>query len=351
MPQIPNQLEIIDKFTKLQHLCLLENSPEIDISNGMCNALSHLFLELSEEAFQDLIFEISLWDGDPSSVDDEIRTAFTLLHDTCLLYQIRLNENGLFCIGEGLVTLLQERNDSLVLSNQKHAISIQPCDNQRQNYFIYDPNSGIKIVSHSDVVEHVRKCIGTLLYVDENPNLSPVITNCSDFIKQGGLHALARSANAIEILEKLNQVDIHSLESSTLDGLFQVDAREQPAWLVCSSNNTVTPEINQYIENLIETFIAREPTTALNQLAKSMALLKNKFSLLDATTLQPELKKQIFSMLSQPSAASNFEKAAQLPKQITELREQMSKLREDSRSQSQKDECSDAANQENKLNR
>ena len=293
-----NQGMIIEKLS--QYLTLTKTHlPAIPkIKPGICNALTHYFVDSKPKDWDRFMDSISKWNGEKNTLTADLKSIFRGLYSYIGTYQLsstfydfirtRLLGYKERYLGDNLPSFLANCKTPCVLSNPWHAIAIRP--KADGVWVIYDPNyvGGYREVATQDLQKTIHDAIGKLVHVDStNSKLVPKIDNSASFIEAGGLLVLCRSDNPKSLLAQLDKGNNYS--KAALDGLLFRDNNGLPAWVLGIKNKAICA----YTQTLLQQFINKNPVDYLGQLQRSIECLS------------PQEKQEVMTKITQYFPASD----------------------------------------------
>lgn len=255
---------IIDRL--LQYMKTTESSLfeyQSKIKDGMCKALSKLFLKMDEDRWNGTVQRILEWNGELNSLTKDTLKDLKLItgmYKEVYLENLSLNKaidymaRDEFYVGSGFSEFINSPKcpDKLLVINPWHAIAVKKKVN---NWLVYDPNysKGYKTFSTTkEVCEAVHSAIGynisiELSKIDINvKNVRPEIKlkddSAAEFVYSGGLHAVSRCKNLNKIMTLLG--DLHNVQfdqKRLMDGLRVRNVRGVSAFaaLLLSNNKDI----------------------------------------------------------------------------------------------------------------
>ncbi len=205
---------------------------------GICNALSHYFLEIADPAWGALVDEIHGWNGQVETLTTQLITTFDQLYRRVETHQFEGAASLKQCVGEQYVgdalahalNLLQD-GEGYIVSRPRHTIAVRKKSNSE--WQVYDPNfvEGYKTIETCALaVDAVHQTIGSILSIESDKPMPLAIGNQAQFIRDGGLLALVRCANHDAISEKLDGT--LRLSKEALTGILHRDTSGTPAWIL-----------------------------------------------------------------------------------------------------------------------
>lgn len=235
-----NQGMIIERLTRYLRLTGKQLDLVPIIQDGICNALSNLYIDMKEDDWQTLLNHLLKWNGYDSSLTDDIKKVF----DNIILYlkthHNDVNDDKIF-VGDNIANYLlacKKENKPFTLSNPYHVIGVRPpIDDQSKDWVIYDPNifEGTMSVPENELITVLHEQLGNLFF-SRTKKVELDIKDSFQFIETGGLLALCQATNADAILEKLNTKSLLSDKDKikkALDGLWCRSTLGIPDWVRC----------------------------------------------------------------------------------------------------------------------
>ncbi|QDQ38957.1 hypothetical protein E3226_000325 [Legionella geestiana] len=263
-----NQGMIIEKLS--QYLTLTQHKTHFIplLQNGICNGLCGLFKALSPQQWQAFMNEIEAWDGREATLTHSCHLHFRQLLEVIENHQFN-QEEPLTYAGENLQDFLSQARVStaVILKNPWHAICVHKTGTD--NWRFYDPNfidGGKTITPLAALMAEIVKSLGTLIAVENAPELTPGITDPDHFLEEGGLLALCMCENREDMLRTLNK-DPEHFSRNALDGILLRRVDGIPAWQIGEKHPNVRLQV--FTEGLIEAFQKEYGAEAPALLAKS----------------------------------------------------------------------------------
>ena len=223
-----NQTMVIEKLSQYltlmnKHLSFLQK-----LQNGICVAMSHLFLACNEEKWTALLSCLQQWDGQIEHITNEL----TQYMDFIWFYmeQYQLSQSKTSFIGDKLTEYLKQHSQNMILGNGWHAISLKY--QEANQWLLYDPNfvDGKGLLRHTHELEPVIiKQLGRLINtINIDNSWKPTVADQSAFIQHGGLLKLITSNNMDELIQTINPDNI---QPQALSGLLLRFNNGEPAWV------------------------------------------------------------------------------------------------------------------------
>lgn len=303
-----NQEMIIEKLC--QYLTI--NQTHLDMRNiinrGICNALSHFFIDKYLPQWDKFINLVSVWDGTRDSLSEDLSDEFERLINYVKQYHYNIiaNPQRNF-VGDSIQLLLEQSPKKFIIHNPWHTIVVEPYQSTSSQWIIYDPNykDGYKIVKSTNLIDEIHKSIGSLLITEEAISVTPSIDNFGEFIADGGLFILASASNAESILKEIRQSALNALSKQDLEGILLRNTKGKPAWLIALESPR--EHSIEFSNALLLEFINKSPNdytqkllnslSALDDFAKHQAICQ----LIAKTTIAKENQAQIIeSLRTQP---------------------------------------------------
>jgi hypothetical protein len=294
-----NQGMIIERLC--QYLTLtgqhLEHIPRIQ--QGICNALSHFFIEeyaakefwqdtLREQGFkgaisiiyssmsalfsrenaaswEDFMTQLLNWDGQKERLTSQLEKRLLRLWTYVERYQFASESREYRVLGDNLPEFLEGLEASCILVNPWHAITVTRI--AADQWQIYDPNyvAGPKLVSRDELLNTVHRAIGKVVAVEASSQPYEVqIEDINTFIAEGGLLLLAQSTQTEDLIIRCLQRPSYSPEA--IEGLLLLNVLNVPAWVVGLQN----PHTQDLTKKLLEQMLQSSPHRTMRQLLKSI---------------------------------------------------------------------------------
>lgn len=263
------------------------------IQNGICLALSYLFIEKNKE-WKSLIETIAAWDGTLDNLNENISKSCEIISNAIVHYNID-TKTKTYYIGNHLSGLLKNKKP-YVLSNPWHAIAITPIESKETETYwqIYDPNftQGPQIIPESKLDSAIKRQLGELINIslddkEKEPNIVPTIDSPAHFIQQGGLFILCDAKNQERLLNQLSEFK-PPYPTTSLRGILLRNTKGYPAWAVALKNTRTS----QYTFELLEQFVDKNEN-AVDLLKNSLENIppKEQISILNLFKRQYQAKK------------------------------------------------------------
>ena len=268
-----NQRMLIEKIC--QYFTLNKKNVAVipELTNGICDALSHYFNQHSIDHWSRFIDCISQWNGLSQTITPELEDYFTKLSAYIQHYQLNTQSpNHNIYLGDNLALFLHSSRIPCILKNPWHAIAIRPKP-RSPLWLIYNPNDdeGAREITEENLLQAIHDAIGTLVSVESSHGMStillPQISNPESFIQTGGLLSLLYASNFIAIFAQFKPAPLFS--RAILDGILLRDVKGIPAWVLCIQK----PILADFTFTLLKQFITTNPDDYVTQLEQSMALL------------------------------------------------------------------------------
>ena len=265
-----NQGMIIEKLSQY----LTQTHQHLDVipkfQDGICDALSHYFLDLDQERWDEFLNLCLAWDG-KKGIAQSLRGYFDNLYIAIETYQIHQQPKKQY-IGDELQSYLNTRT-ACVLTNPWHVIAIKPIVQGR--WQVYDPNyvTGYQEISDGALLTTLHTAIGTIVSVEvDTATHTPAIHDPNAFMEHGGLLALCNSDNVEIMLSQLPQSHVYS--KAALDGLLLRGTSGTPAWVIALESHH--PTIRKLAITLKEQFEAMhvDSSTRLTQSLDALTPMK-----------------------------------------------------------------------------
>lgn len=261
-----DQSMVIEKLS--QYLVL--NGKNLDlipkIQDGICNALSHLFLE--KPNFISFLKGLRDWDGNQGSLPGWLVPELEELLDAIQYYQMHPSHLATY-LGDALPDFLANTTqEKLILKNPWHAISLTYSPTH-DVWTFYDPNSkkGPKALRSNQLMHHIERSLGTLVSV-ENHGLQfppPCINDKRDFFRNGGLLALAENPHRVLPFAPQPQ-ELYPID---FKGFFLRTTQGVPAWAHALS----APGLRNYTIQLLIHYVSKQANN-LKAFQDSLGALK-----------------------------------------------------------------------------
>ncbi|MDF1827455.1 MAG: hypothetical protein P1U39_04170 [Legionellaceae bacterium] len=201
--QTKNQGMIIEKLSqyltqKNQHLAVIPK-----IQDGMCNALSHYFLDLEQASWDEFVNLAQKWNGG-EEISGALSSHFEALYTYVQEYQMH-QQAIKYYLGDELKAYLDTKRPCILL-NPWHAIALKPT--HQGTWQVYDPNYviGWQEISQNELLETLHTAIGSIVSVEgDRATYALGIHHPDEFMEHGGLLALCGCVNAEAMLAELPQ--------------------------------------------------------------------------------------------------------------------------------------------------
>ncbi|RUR18028.1 hypothetical protein ELY21_09825, partial [Legionella sp. km535] len=266
-----DQNMIIEKLSQYFSLNQINTQYIPKIQDGICTALSHLFQRSTLEEWNDLIIRLQTWDGQLSTISDELKNDFKKLWEVIQQYQLSMKSNVQY-IGDSLEhflisnsvndtifgSRLQLNDDDIddwissvlfsgleddpiqnplkiklqqgcILSNFWHTLCIRLIEDGQ--WLIYNPNykEGVKSVSTTELMHHIHTDLGHLIRIKMDEDvIVPEIRDPNQFIQNGGLFHLIYGSSSKQLLDLIPENFQFSVDA--LQGVLLKDLQGIPAW-------------------------------------------------------------------------------------------------------------------------
>lgn len=269
-----NQSMIIEKLS--QYLTLTNQHVEYlpKLKDGMCYALSHLFINLPLNEWNELLKTISSWDGKRESITTQCETALVkILHAFKEYYVDHIRKPFYTYLGESAADyLIQNRHhQNFLLKNPWHAISVKTLDDN--HFAIYDPNypKGFKIVTNQEFANTLSDSIGSIISIEAKTTPPRnAIKDIHSFIREGGMLAIAMNENMTPLIKDIDFN--YSFPNECLTGLFLRDTNGHPTWAFALSHQ----HTQELAAHLLRNFISLNPDDYASLIFTSLNATSNR---------------------------------------------------------------------------
>ncbi|MDP1602914.1 MAG: AAA family ATPase [Legionella sp.] len=254
-----NQNMIIEKLS--QYMIFNRNFVALipKIQDGICYALSNLFIKESDEFWNGFVDAISAWNGEFYTLKNTLIEYFDRLIKYVIDYQIlNYNHEDPFYLGDNFAMVLDSLPMPAILDNPWHSVGVKKT---AEGFWLYDPNmkKGAKLCSREKFLEVIsRRLGGHISIVGPKLDINPVIVNAGKFIATGGVLALQISVNRRDILKLLPPSE--DISPEYLPGLLLHDVKGKPAWMMALKERA----ISSYIKSLLLAFLNSDPNALRN---------------------------------------------------------------------------------------
>ncbi|KTD52730.1 hypothetical protein [Legionella quateirensis] len=314
-----DQNMIIEKLSQYFSLNQIKTQYIPKLQDGICYALSQLFKKCTTEEWNQFIHRMNAWDGQLTTVNEELKNDFKMLWKVIKQYQFNQKRNVQY-IGDNLEhflsinsilnstsagqlkihdddvddwigsiltpdsseesiqtrtesnTILNPRKIKLqqgcILSNFWHAICIRLIADDQ--WLVYDPNykDGVKTVSTTELCHLIHTALGRLVSIEmEDESIVPEIYNPDQFIQLGGLFHLIHDVNSNALAGLLPME--YQFSAQALEGVLLKDLKGVPAWF----SGISSPHTRQFTCKLLEQLYRLNPGSCSSTLKKSIQLL------------------------------------------------------------------------------
>lgn len=306
-----DQNMVIEKLSQYWTLTNQHKTLIAQIQNGICNALSHLFLALPISQW---LTEIANWDGSEDSLYQKQEVLVPIFNGlTKYVYQYQLDltsQAEQTYLGDNLEEFLNTGPASMILYNPWHAIAVLYSPSA-QKWLFYDPNfaKGVIPCAREQLILLIHRSVGCLISVLGNYSLpTPSIKDPSAFIREGGLLLMCGTEDYQRSL--LSQLPSPGdIASDALSGLLLRTTRGVPAWVFAMNE----PLGSFYTLELLSRFIASYPQDYKSQLALSLSSLSatERIKYLSCWQSLPVDAGNLIRIITQVFTSVDFDKALQ----------------------------------------
>ncbi|MBL7480725.1 hypothetical protein [Legionella bononiensis] len=345
-----DQNMIIEKLSQYFNLNQINTQYIPKIQDGICNALTHLFKKSSIDEWNDFIHRMKAWDGQLTTLNDELKNDFKMLWTAIKQYQFSQKRSAQY-IGDNLAHFLSinsihnstyaaqlqihdddvddwiasiltsdlmdesiqtstestmilnprkiKLQDGCIVSNFWHAICIRLI--AEDQWQVYNPNckDGAKTVTTTELIHLIHTELGTLVSIEmEEESIVPEIHNPDQFIQGGGLFHLIHDMNSKAVAD-LIPVN-YQFSAQALQGVLLNDLKGVPAWFSgLNSAHTL-----QFTYNLLEQLYRLFPADCSSMLQKSIQFLapeQKQKCIVELTKSGPKTSTAIFDIMSCPA--------------------------------------------------
>jgi|GEM_PF-1255157 len=227
--QSKNQAMIVEKLSqyltlKGEHLDLIPK-----IQDGICTAVSYLFLNTGHSEWAVVLTHLQRWDGKIDSLinDQTLQDCLQRVRDFVLRYQLSPRKINTF-VGDSLDAFAATQTSNMVFVNPWHAIAVKRLGTD--HWLMHDPEftNGPVRCHNNELKAQVQRQLGLLVAVDSDRPWQAALRDSASFIGEGGLLTLMQCHNRADLLAQLNPADV---TPDALSGLLLRDLKGKPAWM------------------------------------------------------------------------------------------------------------------------
>ncbi len=244
------------------------------IQDGICGALSQLFLKKAVNEWENLVEEIVNWSGEKETLNEQLEAYFTLILEQYKAVYIKKNNANYSYLGLANTLDFLEKNSEVILVNPWHTIALKKASEGQ--WMIYDPNfiDGYKSVPTDKVKPILQKSLGLLILVKNiDFKEKKFKENPEEFIRTGGLLALCECTSLQQQSAFLAKLSAKKIPKAALkQGLLLRTTSGAPAWKLGLNHPRV--EMKNYTHALLQQFKLTHPQDFLSILTESISHLE-----------------------------------------------------------------------------